>query len=99
MIVKEGLKDSAATKCLFFGLFLSRGCTHSPVLAQKSNQNTSFSATLDFSSVFRWFSAFSPTLCTVVYRFLVVASFLLWFFKTKQQLGFLKLFTSELRAK
>ncbi len=35
-------------------------------LAQKSNQSTWFSATLDFSLVFRWFSAFSPNLCTVV---------------------------------
>jgi hypothetical protein len=35
-------------------------------LAQKSNQNTWFSGTLDFSLVFRWFSAFSPTRCTVL---------------------------------
>jgi hypothetical protein len=35
-------------------------------LAQKSNQNTWFSATLVFSLVFHWFSAVSPTLCTVV---------------------------------
>jgi hypothetical protein len=35
-------------------------------LAQKSNQNTWFSATLVFSLDFRWFSAVSPTLCTVV---------------------------------
>jgi hypothetical protein len=35
-------------------------------LAQKSNQNTWFSATLVFSLVFRWFSAVSPTLCTVI---------------------------------
>jgi hypothetical protein len=35
-------------------------------LAQKSNQNTWFSATLVFSLVFRWFSAVSPTLCTVL---------------------------------
>jgi hypothetical protein len=41
---------------------------HSPFLAQKSNQNTWFSATLVFSLVFRWFSAVSPTLCTVVYK-------------------------------
>jgi hypothetical protein len=34
--------------------------------AQKSNQNTWFSATLVFSLVFRWFSAVSPTLCTVL---------------------------------
>jgi hypothetical protein len=35
-------------------------------LSQKSNQNIWFSATLDFSLVFRWFSAFSPTLRTGV---------------------------------
>jgi hypothetical protein len=35
-------------------------------LALKSNQNTWFSATLDFSLVFPWFSAVSPTLCTVI---------------------------------
>jgi hypothetical protein len=35
-------------------------------LAQKSNQNTWFSATLDFSLIFNWFSAFSLTLCTVI---------------------------------
>jgi hypothetical protein len=35
-------------------------------LAQKSNQNTWFSATLVFSLDFRWLSAVSPTLCTVV---------------------------------
>jgi hypothetical protein len=35
-------------------------------LAQKSNQNTWFSATLVFSLVFRWVSAVSPTLCTVL---------------------------------
>jgi hypothetical protein len=38
----------------------------SPFLAQKSNQNTWLSATLDFSQVFLWFSSFSPTLCTIV---------------------------------
>ncbi len=43
-----------------------RGYAQSFLLAQKSNQNTWFSATLDFSLVFRWFSAVSPTLCTVV---------------------------------
>jgi hypothetical protein len=35
-------------------------------LAQKSNQNTWFSATLVFSLDFHWFSAVSPTLCTVI---------------------------------
>jgi hypothetical protein len=35
-------------------------------LAQKSNQNTWFSTALDFSLGFRWFSAFFPTLCTVL---------------------------------
>ncbi len=49
----------------------------SPFLAQKSNQNTWFSATLDFSLVFRWLSAFSPTLFTVFFlrkpSFLVLA--------------------------
>ncbi len=43
-----------------------RGYAQFFFLAQKSNQNTWFSATLDFSLVFRWFSAVSPTLCTVV---------------------------------
>ncbi len=43
-----------------------RGNAQSFFLAQKSNQNTWFSATLVFSLVFRWFSAFSLTLCTVV---------------------------------
>jgi hypothetical protein len=45
---------------------LQRGYAQFFFLAQKSNQNTWFSATLDFSLVFRWFSAVSPTLCTVV---------------------------------
>jgi hypothetical protein len=60
-------------------------------LAQKSNQNTWFSATLDLSLVFRWFSAFSPTLCTVVSKqtFLVLAGFFPWFLKSKQLLSFL----------
>ncbi len=35
-------------------------------LAQKSNQNTWFSATIDISLAFPWFSAFFPTLCTVI---------------------------------
>ncbi len=68
---------------------------HSPFLAQKSHQNTWFSATLDFSLVFPWFSAFSLTLCTVVSkkpRFLVLAILFSWLLKTKQQLGFLGLF-------
>jgi hypothetical protein len=61
-------------------------------LAQKSNQSTWFSATLVFSLVFRWFSAVSPTLCTVVSqktKLLVFANFFPWFFKSKQLLGFL----------
>jgi hypothetical protein len=43
-----------------------RGYAQTFFLAQKSNQNTWFSATLVFSLVFRWFSAVSPTLCTVL---------------------------------
>ncbi len=43
-----------------------RGYAQSFFFAQKSNQNTWFSATLVFSLVFRWFSAVSPTLCTVI---------------------------------
>jgi hypothetical protein len=61
-------------------------------LAQKSNQNTWFSATLDFSLVFRWFSAVSPTLCTVVSKKTkrsCFGGFFPWFFKSKQLLGFL----------
>jgi hypothetical protein len=61
-------------------------------LAQKSNQNTWFSATLDFSLVFRWFSAFSPTLCTVVSKKTKLScfgGFTPWFLKSKQLLGFL----------
>jgi hypothetical protein len=46
----------------------TRGYMNSLFLAQKSNQNTWFSAPLDTSLVFRWFSAFSPTLRTVVYK-------------------------------
>ncbi len=45
---------------------VQRGNAQSLFLAQKSNQNTWFSATLVFSLVFRWLSAVSPTLCTVV---------------------------------
>jgi hypothetical protein len=46
----------------------SRGCMHSTVLSfgAEIQPKTWFSATFDFSLVFRWFSAFSPTLCTVV---------------------------------
>ncbi len=42
------------------------GCMqlNSPFLVQKSNQNTWFSATLDFSLVFRWFSSSPPTIFT-----------------------------------
>jgi hypothetical protein len=61
-------------------------------LAQKSNQNTWFSATLVFSLVFRWFSAVSPTLAQSFLRkpsFLVLADFFPWFLKSKQLLGFL----------
>jgi uncharacterized phage infection (PIP) family protein YhgE len=57
-------------------------------LAQKSNQNTWFSATLDFSLVFCWFSAFSPTLCTVVSKKTKLSCFG-GFFSPKQLLGFL----------
>jgi hypothetical protein len=62
-------------------------------LGQKSNQNTWFSATLDFSLVFRWFSAFSATLCTVFLRkpsFRVLADFFPWFLKTSHLLAFLE---------
>jgi hypothetical protein len=63
-------------------------------LAQKSNQNTWFSATLVFSLVFRWFSALSPTLCTVVSKKTKLSCFGGFFslgglFKSKQLLGFL----------
>jgi hypothetical protein len=61
-------------------------------LAQKSNQNTWFFATLDFSLIFRWFSAVSPTLCTVLSKKSNVSCFgglFPWFLKTKQLLGFL----------
>ncbi len=47
---------------------LLRGYAQSFFLAQKSNQNTWFSATLVFSLVFHWFSAVSPTPCTVVFK-------------------------------
>jgi hypothetical protein len=43
--------------------------------------------TLDFSLVFRWFSAFFPTLCTVLSK----KTKLSCFFKSKQLLGFLYL--------
>ena len=56
-------------------------------LAQKSNQNTWFSAALDFSLVFRWFSAFSPTLCTVISKKTKLSCF--GGFLSKQLLGFL----------
>jgi hypothetical protein len=61
-------------------------------LAQKFNQNTWFSATLDFPLVFRWFSAFSLTLCKVVSEKTKPSYFggiFPWFIETKQQLGFL----------
>jgi hypothetical protein len=61
-------------------------------LAQKSNQNTWFSTTLDFSLDFRWFSAFFPTLCTVLSKKTKLSCFgglFSWFFKSKQLLGFL----------
>jgi hypothetical protein len=48
------------------GFLLSSPPYAQSFLAQKSNQNTWFSATLDFSLIFDWFSAFSPTLSTVV---------------------------------
>jgi hypothetical protein len=68
--------------------------THYTVLflAQKYNQNTWFSATLDFSLVFRWFSAVSPTLCTIIFKKTKLSCFggyFPWFFKSKQLLGFL----------
>jgi hypothetical protein len=44
-------------------------------LAQKSNQNTWFSTILDFFLDFRWFSAFFPTLCTVLSK---NQAFLFW---------------------
>jgi hypothetical protein len=69
---------------------------HSPFfLAQKSNQNTWFSATLVFSLVFCWFSAVSPTLCTVISKKTKLScfgGFFAWFFKSKQLLGFLGVF-------
>jgi len=59
---------------------------------RNSNQNTWLSATLDFSLVFRCFSAFSPILCTVVAKKTMLScfgGFFPWFFKSKQLLGFL----------
>ena len=50
----------------FLIFFNQRGYAQFFSLAQKSNQNTWFSATLDFSLVFRWVSAVFPTLCTVI---------------------------------
>ncbi len=64
----------------------------SPFFAQKSNQNTWFSATLDFSLVFRWFLLSSPPFAQSFLRkpsFLVLADFFPWFLKSKQLLGFL----------
>jgi hypothetical protein len=61
--------------------------------ARKSNHNTWFPATLDFSLVFHWFSAFSPTLCTVVSKKTKLScfgGFFAWFLKSKQLLGFLE---------
>jgi hypothetical protein len=67
---------------------------HSLFLAQKSNQNTWLSDTLDFSLVFRWVSAFFlPYAHSQSFlrnaRFLVLADFFLNFLKTRQLLGFL----------
>jgi hypothetical protein len=60
-------------------------------VAQKSNQNTWFSATLDFSLAFRWFSAFSPTHSVFKKTKLsCFGRFFPWFLKTKQLLGFLE---------
>jgi hypothetical protein len=61
-------------------------------LAQKSSQNTWFSATLDFSLVFRWFLLSPPPYAQSSLgkpSFLVLADFFPWFLKSKQQLGFL----------
>ncbi len=71
---------------------IQRGYAQFFFLAQKSNQNTWFSATLDFSLVFRWFSAVSPTLCTVISKKTKLScfgGFLPLLFKSKQLLGFL----------
>jgi hypothetical protein len=71
---------------------VQRGYAQFFFLAQKSNQNTWFSATLDFSLVFSWFSAVSPTLCTILSKKPKVSCFGGFFslvFKTKQLLGFL----------
>jgi hypothetical protein len=81
-----------ATKYDASSMCLKRGYAQSFYLAQKSNQNTWFSATLDFSLVFRWFSAFSPTLCTVISKKTKLScfgGFFSWFLKSKQLLGFL----------
>jgi hypothetical protein len=61
-------------------LFLRKGYAQFFFLAQKSNQKTWFSATLDFSLVFRWFSDVSPTLCTVVSKKTKLSCFWLIFF-------------------
>ncbi len=67
-------------------------CTVLLVGAEIQPKNTWFSATLDFSLVFRWISAFSPTLCTVVSKKTKLScfgGFFPWFLKSKQLLGFL----------
>jgi hypothetical protein len=59
-------------------------------LAQKSNQNTWFSATLDFSLFFVGFLLSPPPIALAFLRnprFLVLADFFPWFLKTKQFLG------------
>jgi hypothetical protein len=74
------------------GYYFPEGVFTVLFLAQKSNQNTWFSVTLDFSLVFPWFSAFSPILCTVVSKkpkFSCFGRFFPWFSKSKQQVGFL----------
>ncbi len=68
------------------------GCIHSLFLAQKSNQNTWFSATLDFSLVFVGFLLSPPPYAQSFLRkpsLLVLADFFPWFFKSEQLLGFL----------
>jgi hypothetical protein len=58
---------------------MARGCMHSPLLAEKSYQNTWFSGTLDFSlHGFLLVSTFSPTLCTVVTKKFKASSFGEW---------------------
>ncbi len=84
-------------KILGFEVWILREYAQSFFLAQKSNQNTWFSATLVFSLVFRWFSAVSPTLCTVVSKKTKLSCFggffFLGFLNPSNCLVFLELFT------